>query len=555
MKKIHLSFALITLTTMVEAQELNWAFNVGNSTNYSHGGRAIAADNYDNTFTIGFFAGVVDFDPSVTATYNLGMGSINSSFILKSNPLGETVWAGSFQSNVAGGNAGVDITTDNNNRIISTGTFRGITDFDPGAGTVNIDAMTTGSNRTYISILNNDGTFVWAGALLGSGVNPTGIGTDASGNIFLTGNFDGTVDFDPGAGTFELTSATASSGNDAFFVMKLAANGDFIWAKNIDGPVESTDLAVDSNGDVWVSGIFEATVDFDPGAGVNSKTSLGDTDGFTLKLNGTTGSADFLSIVGGYNADGAYALTIQNNIVYTTGTVYQEAPFENRLDLDPSANTNYITGFPSAATALGFIQLLDLSGNYVNGFGLAGDAKLARSIAVNAFNEMYVTGGIGYGLFEAKFNSSGNLVWSHAISNNINEGTDVVLTSTSVIFTGIFTTYGDFDPSAAGVFNLSCSGGPSNVYVQSLKDNNTNGIEEIELKNIKIFPNPSSGIYNLESDTEIRSIVVYSNTGTNVFSTDSMIETIDLTDYPSGIYFIKAKGIGSSETTVRVIKN
>src|SRR5678815_2668631 len=54
---------------------------------------------------------------------------------------------------------------------------------------------------------------------------------DASRNVYITGDFSGTVDFDPGVGTYELTSA----GDYNIFISKLDTNGNFIWAKGTGG--------------------------------------------------------------------------------------------------------------------------------------------------------------------------------------------------------------------------------------------------------------------------------------------------------------------------------
>lgn len=55
--------------------------------------------------------------------------------------------------------------------------------------------------------------------------------TDDSGNIYTTGFFSGTVDFDPGVGVQNLTS----SGNSDIFISKMNSVGQFIWAKKMGG--------------------------------------------------------------------------------------------------------------------------------------------------------------------------------------------------------------------------------------------------------------------------------------------------------------------------------
>jgi len=110
----------------------------------------------------------------------------------------------------------------------------------------------------------------------------SGIALDSSNNIYVTGSFKATVDFDPGAGTFNLTSA----GLWDIFVSKLDGNGDFIWAKSIGGTDSDGiyGVAVDSIGDVYTTGYFISTVDFDPGVGTFNLISAGGSDIFIFKL-------------------------------------------------------------------------------------------------------------------------------------------------------------------------------------------------------------------------------------------------------------------------------
>ncbi|MCP6756719.1 hypothetical protein NL533_34350, partial [Klebsiella pneumoniae] len=72
---------------------------------------------------------------------------------------------------------------------------------------------------------------------------------DPSGNVITTGYFSDTTDFDPGAGTTNLT-ATSYEG---IFVWKLDASGNLVWARSGTGAGifdQGHSLALDSNGNI-----------------------------------------------------------------------------------------------------------------------------------------------------------------------------------------------------------------------------------------------------------------------------------------------------------------
>jgi hypothetical protein len=109
---------------------------------------------------------------------------------------------------------------------------------------------------------------VWAKRL--GGANAEGvrdIGVDANGNVFTTGLFVNTGDFDPGPATFDLTSSVASAD---IFISKLNTDGDFVWAIKL-GSVDIDNglaLSLDATGNVYATGFFQGNVDFDPGPAV-----------------------------------------------------------------------------------------------------------------------------------------------------------------------------------------------------------------------------------------------------------------------------------------------
>src|SRR5690606_26678071 len=92
-----------------------------------------------------------------------------------------------------------------------------------------------------------------------------------------------TVDFDPGNGVFNLTSADFED----IFISKLDANGNFVWAKRIGGTGSDFGYAIsiDNNGNIYTTGAFMGTADFDPGTGSYTMSSSGFFDAFILKLD------------------------------------------------------------------------------------------------------------------------------------------------------------------------------------------------------------------------------------------------------------------------------
>ena len=100
---------------------------------------------------------------------------------------------------------------------------------------------------------------------------------------FSTYYSNGTVDFDPGAGTANL----GTNGSYDVWVSKLDSSGNYVWAKSFGGTAgdRGYSVAVDSSGNVYTTGYFADTVDFDPGAGTVELNLDGGVDIFVLKLD------------------------------------------------------------------------------------------------------------------------------------------------------------------------------------------------------------------------------------------------------------------------------
>ena len=346
----------------------------GTSTDYA---TAVAVDASGNVYTAGFFNGTVDFDSGVS-TSNLTSAGGSDVFISKLDSSGNFVWAKSFGTNINDDVTAVAVDASGN--VYTAGFFNGTADFDPGVGTSN---LTSAGTDVFISKLDSLGNFVWAKKLGGiSTDNADAVALDASGNVYTTGYFTGTADFDPGVGTSNLTSA----GIEDVFISKLDSLGNFVWARGLGGT--ATDrayaVAVDASGNVHTTGEFQGTADFDPGDGISNLTSVANADVFISKLD-SLGNFVWAKRLGFTGTDIAYAIALD-----ASGNVYTTGYFLGTVDFNPGVGISNLTSVGSFDV---FILKLDSLGNFVWARGLGGTAvDRADAAAVDASGNVYTAG-------------------------------------------------------------------------------------------------------------------------------------------------------------------
>ncbi len=153
---------------------------------------------------------------------------------------------------------------------------------DPGAGTYTVSSA--GNNDMYIVKLSGAGIFSWAKRI--GGVNDDyaySVALDTNANIYTTGSFSGSVDFDPSIGTYSLTAA----GNNDMFILKLSTSGNLVWALSnggVSSDVYSYSIYVDPSSSVYTTGTFNFIDDFNPSTQTYTLSSAGYTDAYVLKL-------------------------------------------------------------------------------------------------------------------------------------------------------------------------------------------------------------------------------------------------------------------------------
>lgn len=446
-----LAFLLFFFTTAVSAQEValfSWAKNIGGSNGDSGGDIAVDADG--NVYTTGFFRNTADFDPG-PGTYNLtAEGTGLGAFISKLDADGNFVWA--IELDGTDWERGFGIAVDADGNVYSTGYFAGTVDFNPGSGTFNLSSSNFSS---YILKLDTDGNFIWAKSTSGSDYEyGRAITVDDSQNVYVMGEFSGAVDFDPGVG---ITTLTDSNPNGDVFILKLDPAGDFEWARSFVGT--SGDVArsieVDAAGNVYTTGGFYATVDFDPGAGVFNLTSAGTDDVFISKLD-VNGNFVWAKQIGSTAIDRGQDLALD-----ISGNVYVTGHFNGTVDFDPGVGTFNLTSMQHDA----FIVKLDTDGNFA----------WAKSINGQGFDEFYTididdeggvyTGGKFYGVIDfdpgagifnldvfgdciVKLDTDGNFEWAVGYTGtSIEMGMSIAADDNDNVYvTGQFFE-ADFDPS------------------------------------------------------------------------------------------------------------
>jgi hypothetical protein len=369
---------------------LLWAASMGDI--HNDRGAEVIFGNDGNIYMTGYFWGTIDADPG-DGVYELSQDRYTT-MVLKIEPGGDLIWAKQMGSETAGHAYGNSIAVDNNGNVITAGSFYGRVDFDPGPGVVN---LTCTSNDGFVQKLDANGNFIWAKQIIGTDYKiPYSMATDASGNIYTSGYFKGTVDFNPDK---KLKYNLTSFGDYDGFIQKLNWNGDFVWAKQIGGIANDGiySLTLDPLGNLYTTGYFYSTADFNPGSGTFNMTPFGGDDAFILKLD-LSGSFIWAKQLGGPSWDGGQEISTDID-----GNVYVAGFFHSTADFDPGTGTYYLTsnGYDDS-----FVFKSDPNGNLLwvtqtGGPGWDYGLALAIDASGNIFN---------VGNFEetADFNPDGN---------------------------------------------------------------------------------------------------------------------------------------------------
>jgi len=226
----------------------------------------------------------VDFNPSDTLSdYHYSNGGLDA-FVIKYHPSGNYLTGVSFGD--IGGDAclGVDVS---GSYVYACGYYNGEVDFDPGAG-FSIHAS-NGGYDAWVARYDDEIVYQSAYSWGGTGSDEAnGVEVDSFAGLYVAGRFEDTVDFDPGFGTEEYTSA----GSIDAYLLKLTTGGAFQWVRTIGSTNtdRATDLSIGEYAYPYMIGTFSETVDFAPPTAASDPhtSSGGSWDVYLIKylLNG-----------------------------------------------------------------------------------------------------------------------------------------------------------------------------------------------------------------------------------------------------------------------------
>lgn len=379
------------------------------------------------------------------------------------------------------GSDGARATVISNGYIYTVGAFEGGVDFNPNSGVSGLTA--SGSSDMYIQKLDTAGNFIWAKRIGGSASDgANAIAVDDLDNLYITGSFYGTVDFDPNVGV----NTVVAQGAYNSFVLKLDASGNFVWVKkmgNGSAGNKGQAITIDRFGHVYTTGAFYGTSDFNPNAGVATLVAQGTSQDIFIQKLDTAGNFIWAKSIGGYGTDVPYGIEVD-----ALGNVHTLGSFRGLVDFDLGVNDYFLDSDVHISL---FVQKLDSAGNFIwakcprynNPSGGAG-GSFGTALALDDAGNVYAAGGffgtidfdpnIGvYNLagsqnFIQKLDASGNFVWAQATAAS--KGVELGLDAYGNLYAaGGFSGTVDFDPGTDS-FNLTstASGLSYDVYIQKI---------------------------------------------------------------------------------------
>ncbi len=254
-----------------------WAKSFGGSS--TDVGTSVAADTSGSAYVTGYFSGTAAFGHVGTLPVNLTSLGGQDIFITRFAADGTFKWAKKLGG--SDNDKGNQVLTDGIN-VYVTGSYSGTAIFNPAGSDI---LIANGGTDAFVAKYTVSGTYNWARSFGGSGNDVGyGIALDSLGNVYATGQIEDTAYFNGGADT-----GIISAGSADIYIAKYSAGGDYNWALGLGGTGNDIGYGIlYANGNLYNTGAFSNTVDFDPTTGTSNLVSTGLTDAYLAVYNEIT---------------------------------------------------------------------------------------------------------------------------------------------------------------------------------------------------------------------------------------------------------------------------
>jgi hypothetical protein len=244
-------------------------------------GQGVAVDTAGNVYVTGVYM----YNASITVdgvTLPAPVNSNAAAYIIKFNTSGVAQWGKKIDG--TGSDYGHGVAVDTSGNVYVTGYYN--------TAAITVDGVTLpiplGSNAGYIIKFNTSGIAQWGHKIDGTGEDSgQGVAVDTSGNVYVTGLYNGAITVDG------VILAASVGGTVAAFIIKFNTSGTAQWGKKIDGmgSDHGYGVAVDTSGNVYVTGHYGAAITLDNGVSLLAPTT-GSVGAFLIKYT-TTGVAQW----------------------------------------------------------------------------------------------------------------------------------------------------------------------------------------------------------------------------------------------------------------------
>ncbi len=371
----------------------------------------IVIDSQGNIYIAGTASGLVNYSPSGITANVANVGTTGKDiFIAKYTETGQFVWVKTYGS--ATDAEGLSLAIDGADNLYLAGKFRGTMSVNPGGVTSSISAQGSLSD-IFLAKFQSSGTLTWVYRFgeTGDDVANDVYYDPSSQSIFITGAYQGTVDFDPGQGEVILSSTVFA---DNSYLAKYSTAGIIDWAISFGGGNSlGNGIAVDDNSNAYVTGYFQTGspgADFDPSPSNNAFViAKGVPDSYIAKYD-VNGNYEWAKSMGaGFGVGGGLSITPNNQLI-ATGVFGGNIDFgTTQVKENVSQTASYIARFEEDGTFLDHATITQSNnlehimkeGNLIIGGRLRGTAEFDPINEDDA-----VTSSSTYGTYFAKYDAT-----------------------------------------------------------------------------------------------------------------------------------------------------